>query len=95
MIYAIIFLFIAWIISSVYFLRHLSLIIKELNELNKEQHQQNKDIMHLLKMNVEITKHLTNHGLAIQDVIDYIETTSSKKKMFDGSNIFDSPKGEA
>jgi hypothetical protein len=94
MIYAIITLFVLWFISSIYFLRHLALIIKELNEINKEQHQQNKDIMHLLKMNVEITKLLTSHEVAIQDIINYIEP-SSKKKVFEQSNIFNPPKGEA
>lgn len=95
MIAALIILYVITLVVFVYLLRHLTLIIKELNAIDKEQHQQNMDIIHLLKMDVEISKLLTNHGLAIQDVIDYIEASSSKKKIFDQTNIFNSPKGEA
>ena len=95
MIIALSILFVLWVVSSLYFLKHVRLIIKELNEINKEQRQQNMDIIHLLKMDVEISKQLTNHGIALQDIINYIESSSSKKKMFEQTNIFNSPKGEA
>jgi hypothetical protein len=99
MIYAIITLSILWFVSSIYFLRHIALIIKELNEIDKEQHQQNMDIIHLLKMDIEIAKALDHNAKIINQtnaVAEYLLELNDKpfvKK--DSANIFNPPKGEA
>jgi hypothetical protein len=99
MIYSIITLSILWFVSSIYFLRHIALIIKELNEINKEQHQQNMDIIHLLKMDVELAKTLDHNAKIINQtnaVTEYLLELNDKtfvKK--DASKIFNPPKGEA
>jgi hypothetical protein len=99
MIYAIIILSILWFISSIYFLRHIALIIKELNSIDKEQHQQNMDIIHLLKMDIEIAKALDHNAKIINQTIaiaEYLLELNDKtfvKK--DSVNIFNPPKGEA
>lgn len=99
MIYAIITLSILWFISSIYFLRHIALIVKELNELDKEQHQQNVDIIHLLKMDVEIaktidhnTKILNQTSAVAEYLLDLNDSSYGKKNT---SSIFNPPKGEA
>ena len=99
MIYAIITLSILWFVSSIYFLRHITLIIKELNSIDREQHQQNMDIIHLLKMDVEIAKTLDHNAKVINQtnaVTEYLLELNDKtfvKK--DTSKIFNPPKGEA
>ena len=99
MIYAISILAFLWLVSCMYFIRHISLIIKELNGIDKEQHQQNMDIIHLLKMDIEIAKtieHNTNVLNQTNAVAEYLLELNDKtfvKK--DKSNIFNPPKGEA
>lgn len=99
MIYVIIILSILWFVSSIYFLRHIALIIKELNEINKEQHQQNMDIIHLLKMDVEIAKTLDHNIMILNQtsaITEYLLELNNKTFVKnDVTNIFNSPKGEA
>lgn len=99
MIYAIITLSILWFVSSIYFLRHITLIIKELNSIDREQHQQNMDIIHLLKMDVELAKMLEHNAKILNQtnaIAEYLLELNDKtfvKK--DSTNIFNPPKGEA
>lgn len=88
-----------WLVSSIYFLKHINLIINELKEIDKEQHQQNKDIIHLLKMDVEITKTLDHNAKLLHQttavteyLLDLNDKTLNKKS---ASNLFSPPKGEA
>lgn len=103
MIYLVCILSVLWIVSTLYFLKHVRLITKELEEINKEQHNQNMDVIHLLKMDVQITSELTKQAEAINEhakilnqIITILESPSKKSKMFStDSDIFNSPKGEA
>lgn len=99
MIYFVIIFFVLWVVTCGYFLKHIRLIINELHEINKEQHQQNMDIIRLLKMDIEITKMLDhnatvlNQTSAVTKYLLELSDTSSLNKT--SSNIFNSPKGEA
>lgn len=99
MIYAILAILLLWALSTFYCIKHIALINKELQQLNTEQHTQNKDIMHLLKMDFEIAKVVDNHGKSIvqtQTVLEYIlEKSESKNIKLNTTNIFEPPKGEA
>ena len=99
MIYAIVTIMFLWAISTIYFLRHIKSINNELEELGKEQTMQNKDIMHLLKMDFEIAKVVDNHGKSIlqtQTILEYIiEKSESKNIKTKSTNIFEPPKEEA
>ena len=99
MIYFIIIFFVLWLVMCGYFLKHIRLIINELNEINKEQHQQNMDIIHLLKMDVEIAKTMDHNAKVLNQlnaVTEYLLELNDKELVKKSpSNIFSSPKGEA
>lgn len=98
MIYFVIIFFFLWLVTVGYFLKHIRLIINELTELDKEQHQQNKDIIHLLKMDIEISKTMDHNAKVLNQisaVTEYLLDTTEKVLVKSPSNIFNPPKGEA
>jgi hypothetical protein len=67
--------------------------------LDKEQHQQNMDIISILKQNIEISNAIDNHAKVITEIVNVTEYSlnekESKKLFKTGSDIFNTPKGEA
>lgn len=99
MIYLIFTLFFLWVITTGYFLKHIRHIQDEFIALDKEQHQQNMDIISLIKRDIEVTEAVNNHAKSLTHIItatEYIlHEKESKKILSSGSDIFKSPKGEA
>lgn len=99
MIYLVITMFVLWLASSIYFIKHILLLNKELDELNNEQHQQNMDIIHLMKMDVEIANTVDTHTTVMKQMVPAVEhlLDLSDKKFLKKTktNIFNSPQGEA
>jgi hypothetical protein len=99
MIYALIAVFLLWALSTAYCIRHIALINKELEELGLEQHTQNKDIMHLLKMDYDIAKAVDTNAkslLETQAVLEYtLEKVDPSVMKTNNTTIFNTPKGEA
>ena len=98
MIYLLIILFFLWLVTVAYFLKHIRHILNELTEIDKEQHQQNMDIIHLLKMDVEITKVLDHNSKVLNDtnkVVEYLLDINDKVLVKNKLDIFSPPKGEA
>jgi hypothetical protein len=99
MIYFVIGLTVVWLVICGYFLKHIRLIIDELNEINKEQCRQNMDIIHLMKMDVEITRTLDHNAKILNQtsaVTEYLLELNDKEIVKKSpSSIFSPPKGEA
>lgn len=99
MIYFVIIFFVLSLVICGYFLRHIRLIIDELHEIDKEQHQQNMDIIHLMKMNVDITKMLDHNAKVLNQmtaITEYLlELNGKELSKKSPSDIFSPPKGEA
>jgi TRAP-type uncharacterized transport system fused permease subunit len=68
---------------------HIRAIQKELQELNKEQHTQNKDIIDLLKYRNESTEMLLEHIEILKYLCDKDPILSKTRKQYVG------PVGEA
>lgn len=98
MIYAVLALAIIQLAFIVYCIKHIKLIIKELNSIDKEQHEQNMDIIRLMKTDVELTKVVDNHATALSQLVpvtEYLLNIMDKGKLSTDKPVFKSPKGDA
>lgn len=98
MLYAIIILSALDLCAFFYIMKHVVLINRELDDVHRQVIKANEDIIHLLKMDLEISKVVDNHAKGIVQLntaMEYIFDKDSKTDKKQTNNIFEPPHGQA
>ena len=95
----IIFLTIAVTVLSIFLISsiiHIRLIQKELIEIDKEQHQQNQDVINLIKSHIKNQDTLSTHQEMLLQHIEILKyLVEQDPKLNAGKSYFMGPVGEA
>ena len=95
----IIFLTIAVTVLSIFLISsiiHIRLIQKELIEIDKEQHQQNQDVINLIKSHIKSQDTLSTHQEMLLQHIEILKyLVEQDPQLNSGKMYFTGPMGEA
>lgn len=98
MLYALIILSALFLCAFFYIMKHIVLFNRELDDIHKHVVKTNEDVVHLLKMDLEIAKVVDSHANSIVQLntaIEYLFEKDIKTTKKENNNIFEPPHGQA